>query len=255
MTEEQKERMAQQLYDRAAQELNDYITELKTQTPDQIIGRCYEVSVKQDMVLLLEEHDFPPQELEVLALLEHPLEIIYQDWLQRDDSHMNDLANTFEDYAVQRLREKAELHFSDPKVQRYALSHQDARAAGEICMYYANRDRDLRCLHAFEKGISDANANRTMRPFVQKWTEDYGHDRCKFVLGYSVQRADWDKRYSPKARQDAEKYDYHITKDHDPHGYLCTNAHPCLVNGAYELLMEQERGKQKQAPQKNEPER
>jgi len=255
MTEEQKERMAQQLYDRAAQELNDYITELKTQTPEQIIDRCYEVSVKQDMVMILEEHDFPPQELEVLAALEHPLEVIYQDWLARDDSRMEELTNTFEHHAVQKLQDRAEQLHADPKTPRYEGSYRDAVKNGEVCLFRASRSRDQACLKAFDKGISDANASQTMRPFIQKWTQDYGHDRCKFILGYSVQRADWDKRYSTKARHDAEKYDYHITKDHDPHGNLCTNAHPCLVNCAYELLMEQERGKQKQVPQKNEMER
>lgn len=255
MTEEQKERMAQQLYDRAANELNDYIADLKTQPPEQIIDRCYEVSVKQDMVMLLEEHDFPPQELEVLAALEHPLEVIYQDWLLRDDSRMEELTNTFEHHAVQKLQDQAELLHSDPKTPRYPSGYREAIEKGEVCLFRASRRRDEACLRAFDKGISDANASQTMRPFVQKWTQDYGHDRCKFILGYSVQRADWDKRYSQKARQDAEKYDYHITKDHDPHGNLCTNAHPCLVNYAYELLMEQERSKQKQVPQKNEMER
>lgn len=247
--------MAQQLYDRAANELNAYIADLKTQTPEQMIDRCYEVSVKQDMLMILEEHDFPPQELEVLAALEHPLEVIYQDWLQRDDSRMEDLANTFQHHAVQKLQDQAEQLHADPKTPRYEGSYRDAVQSGEVCLFRASRSRDQACLRAFDKGISDANASQTIRPFIQKWTKAFGHDRCKFILGYSVQRADWDKRYAPKARQDVAQYDYHITKDNDPHRDLCTNAHPCLVNGAYELLMDVERGKEPKKPQKNQPER
>ncbi|MDD4510629.1 MAG: DUF3849 domain-containing protein [Oscillospiraceae bacterium] len=252
---DRKGQLAQQLYDRASQELDAYIADLKTQPPERIIDRAYQLSTMQDMVMVLESSDIPANKLEVLAALEHPLEVLYDDWLNRDDSRMGELHRSMEDYAGQKLRDQAELLFSDPKVPRYAGTHEDAVRAGEVYQYYANRSRDLLCLHTFEQGVSDANANHAMRPFVQKWTEDYGHDRCKFVLGYTVQRADWDKRYSPKARQDAQKYDYDLTNNYNPYSSYGTNAHPCLVNCAYELLMEQERGKEKQAPQKNEQER
>ena len=255
MTEELKKQLSQRLYDRAIQELDAYIADLKTQPPERIIDRAYQLSTMQDMVMVLESSDIPANKLEVLAALEHPLEVLYDDWLRRDDSHMEDLHRSMEDYAGQKLRDRAELLFSDPTVPRYAKTHEDAIHAGEVYQYHANRNRDLLCLHAFEKGVSDANANHAMRPFIQKWTEDFGHDRCKFVLGYTVQRADWDKRYSPKARQDAQQYDYQTGEGYGPFSGYGTNAHPCLVNCAYELLMEQERGKQIKAPKKNEPER
>ena len=53
----------------------------------------------------------------------------------------------------------------------------------------------------------------------------------------------------------AAKTDYHITPEHDPLSEFHTNAHPCLVNYAYELLIEQERDKKKSAPKRDEPER
>jgi len=82
-----------------------------------------------------------------------------------------------------------------------------------------------------------------------------GHDRCKFLLGYTVQCADWDGRYSAASKREAAKTDYHITPEHDPFSEFHTNAHPCLVNYAYELLIEQERDKKKTAPKHDEPER
>lgn len=252
-----KEQLAQQLCDRASKELDTYIANLKMQPPERIIDQAYQLSTMQDMVmvLVLESREIPPNKLEILAALEHPLDVLYNDWLHRDDSRMNELANSMENFAAQKLRDQAALLFSNPKEPRYAGTHADAVHAGEVYQYYASRSRDLLCLEAFRQGVSDANYNHAMRPFIQKWTEDFGHARCKFVLGYTVQRADWDKRYSTKANQDAQQYEYHITKDHDPYSGYSTNAHPCLVNCAYELLMEQESGKQKQAPQKNEMER
>ena len=57
------------------------------------------------------------------------------------------------------------------------------------------------------------------------------------------------------AERAAAKTDYHITPEHDPLSEFHTNAHPCLVNYAYELLIEQERNKKKSAPKRDEPER
>ena len=255
MTDERKTELTTRLYETASHEFDVFLRSMKAQTTEYIIDHAYELSVKQDMVMLLEEHNFPPQELEILAALEHPLDVIYSDWLQRDDSRMEDLGNTFEHHAVQKLQAQAEQLHADPTTPRYPCEYRESAERGEVCLFRASRDRDMACLKAFDKGISDANANQAMRPFIQKWTAEYGHDRCKFILGYSVQRADWDKRYSEKARQDAARYDYRITKDRDPHLELSTNAHPCLVNYAYELLMEQEQSKQKPPRQKNEPER
>ena len=84
-----------------------------------------------------------------------------------------------------------------------------------------------------------------------------GRASCKFLLGYTVQRADWDGRYSAAAKREAAKFDYRITDpdQRDPFSVFHTNAHPCLVNYTFELLMEQERTKQKPAHQRDQPER
>mgnify|MGYP000227801855 CR=1 FL=1 len=46
-----------------------------------------------------------------------------------------------------------------------------------------------------------------------------------------------------------------ITDQRDPFSEFHTNAHPRLVNYAFELLMEQEHTKQKPAPRHDQPER
>lgn len=80
-----------------------------------------------------------------------------------------------------------------------------------------------------------------MKAFTQDWAERYGRDRCKFILGYTVQRADWDARYAPEAKRDAQQYDYLKSKDYDRFSEYGTNVHPCLVDSSYRILIGMER--------------
>ena len=168
---------------------------------------------------------------------------------------MEELRDSVQSYLDTRLQYRAEKLYADPSVSRYEGSYLEAREKGEVHLYRASRKRDRACINAFTENISDANEARRMREFVQEWTQKFGHDRCKFLLGYTVQRADWDGRYSAAAKRGAAKFDYRITDQRDPFSEFHTNAHPCLVNYAFELLMEQEHTKQKPAPRHDQPER
>lgn len=146
---------------------------------------------------------------------------------------MEELRDSVQSYLDTRLQHRAEKLYADPSVFRYEGSYSEAHEKGEVHLYRANRKRDRACIDAFTENISDANEARRMREFVQEWTQEFGHDCCKFLLGYTVQCADWDGRYSAASKREAAKTDYHITPEHDPFSEFHTNAHPCLVNYAY----------------------
>lgn len=249
------EKLSQQLYDKALNEMNVFLDDLKTKPPEEIIENAYKITVRQDLMMILESEDFSPYEIEVLANLDHPLQVLYEEWLPVEDRHMEELRDSVQSYLDTRLQHRAEKLYADPSVFRYEGSYSEAREKGEVHLYRANRKRDRACIDAFTENISDANEARRMREFVQEWTQEFGHDRCKFLLGYTVQCADWDGRYSATSKREAAKFDYRITDQRDPFSEFHTNAHPCLVNYAFELLMEQEHTKQKPAPRHDQPER
>ena len=249
------EERAQTLYDKALTELNTYLEDMKTKPPQEIINSAYQIVNKQDLLMILESAEFTPAELNVLNGLDHPLQVLYEEGLPVEDRHMEELRDSVQSYLDTRLQYRAEKLYADPSVPRYEGSYSEARENGEVHLYRANRKRDRACINAFTENISDANEARRMREFVQEWTQEFGHDRCKFLLGYTVQRVDWDGRYSAAAKREAAKFDYRITDQRDPFSEFHTNAHPCLVNYAFELLMEQEHTKQKPAPRHDQPER
>lgn len=251
----QEEILAEQLYDRAAQELKNYLEVMKTEPPEKIIDRAYEIAIKQNMVMLLETHDFTLPQLKVLTGIERPLQVIYESRLVQEDSMISELGAVFESYADHMLKAQSVRLYADPKTPRYEGLFREAREKHEEHLFRASRARDEACITSFSEGISEANEKRAVRQFVQDWTAQYGHERCKFVLGYTVQQAKWDERYSAVSKREAAKMDYCITPEHDLYAAYHTNAHPCLVNGAFELLIEQERMKQKPALRHDQPER
>ena len=98
----------------------------------------------------------------------------------------------------------------------YTGLYSEAQERGEVHLLRASRKQDGACMKAFEDGISEAHEKRVMREFVEQWTQAFRYDRCKFLLGYTVQRAAWDGRYSAASKRETGKFDYHITTKRDP---------------------------------------
>ena len=246
--------MNEQFFSKVFQEWNNYLSTFKT--PEAAIEQAQEIAVKKEMVQILEEHQFTPAQLGVLSELERPLQTLYESWYLKGNDLKDHLVATFESYANRILEEQAVELYADPKTPRYEYLFPEARARKELHLFRASRARDRACIQAFTEGIGEANADHNLLNFVQNWVKQFGHDRCKFLLGYTVQRADWDRRYSAVSKREAAKFDYHITPERDPYIDFQTNAHPCLVNYAFELLAEKERAQQKLNEKKRlEPER
>ena len=167
------EERAQMLYDKALTELNTYLEDMKTKPPQEIINSAYQIVNKQDLLMILESAEFTPAELNVLNELDHPLQVLYEEWLPVEDRHMDELRDSVQSYLDTRLQYRAEKLYADPSVFRYEGSYSEAREKGEVHLYRANRKRDRACIDAFTENISDANEARRMREFVQEWTQEF----------------------------------------------------------------------------------
>ena len=152
-------------------DLNTYLEDMKTKPPQEIINSAYQIVNKQDLLMILESAEFTPAELNVLNELEHPLQVLYEEWLPVEDRHMEELRDSVQSYLDTRLQLRAEKLYADPSVFRYEGSYSEAREKGEVHLYRANRKRDRACIDAFTENISDANEARRMREFGQEWTQ------------------------------------------------------------------------------------
>ena len=82
------EKLSEQLYDKALNEMNAVLDDLKTKPPEEIIENAYKITVRQDLMMILEFEEFTPYEIEVLAKLDHPLQVLYEQWVAADDHYM-----------------------------------------------------------------------------------------------------------------------------------------------------------------------
>lgn len=97
------------LYGKLAQEHDDFIDNLKTKTPEQIIEASYEKVIKEDLLSIFEYTDFSQTEAKALYKLDKPLDALYQEWLHNDMSYMDMLRDTVDnriESAVKELKAK-----------------------------------------------------------------------------------------------------------------------------------------------------
>ncbi len=241
---DKREALVQDLYEKAQMEHSRFLESFDEKSHSEIIQSAYQISTMDDLLMSLEEPDFltVPQ-LTYLAELSTPLSILYDHWLKIEDSSMEELRNCIEYYTEDHLVELAVKQTENPQTPRYDKTYTIARELGETAQYNASRKRDAICLQTFKDKVYDAYEGRAIAQFVEDWTSEFGKERCRFVLGYSVHAADYDGRYSKQSKRVANEIDY-SELDCDSYrssGYR-TNVHPCIINVAFECLIE---GKQK----------
>lgn len=97
------------LYDKMKAELDRFIAELKTRTPEQIIELAYELTIKEDLLSVFENTDFTQEEARALNNQKYPLDSLYQEWLSNDLTYMDQLRETVDDKiksAVKEMKDK-----------------------------------------------------------------------------------------------------------------------------------------------------
>ena len=97
------------LYDKMKSELDKFIAELKTKSPEQIIELAYELTIKEDLLSIFENTDFSQEKAKALYSQKYPLDSLYQEWLSNDLTYMDQLRETVDDKiksAVKEMKEK-----------------------------------------------------------------------------------------------------------------------------------------------------
>ena len=104
------EEMNNKLYRKLETEYTNFIENLKTLSPDEIISKSYEKVFKEDILLCFDERELSFKEAKALFSLEKPLDSMYHDWLEVDTSYMDELRDSTHDSikkAVEFMNEKS----------------------------------------------------------------------------------------------------------------------------------------------------
>lgn len=100
------------LYDKAVKEQDDYYAELKKMTPEQIVERCYETVMREDIFLTFEyecsEPKLADEQVKVLLDMKYPIANCYDEWQKSDVTYMDRILETIDTYSNELVKQDAE---------------------------------------------------------------------------------------------------------------------------------------------------
>lgn len=93
------ERIKTQLTDRLDENYNAFIDSLKKKSPDEILDAAYEKVFKEDIAYIMEPWDgITIPQMKTLLKMEDPLDALYRQWMETDETYIDTLINCMEQY-------------------------------------------------------------------------------------------------------------------------------------------------------------
>ena len=102
------------LYKKVFAEQEKYREWLLSQPPDEILNHCYEYTVREDIVLALEEFDLSNKQCKVLLKSPSPLADVFSDWENKETDYMDNIWQTVEE----RAKTEAQKHKKKEQQER-----------------------------------------------------------------------------------------------------------------------------------------
>ena len=253
------EEMLTALYEKFSAEQDNYRAWLLKQTPEEIIQHSYEYTVREDIVMMMEDAELSPQQAAALLWKGTTLSDIYKDFTKIETGYMDILRDTVENRANDILKE-AEALRSAPV---YPYPAEYARENDELDKYRLSRKASIACKEAIEQAISEHYANNSLdtAAAVKQVVDAFGFERTMYVLAVTVKHKDWDGRISQSNKQWAATMPVMEDKTDgsaDQNVFLVVDkAHPGLTDlfvreARKAQAREKEKAQQKPTPKKEE---
>lgn len=184
------EALQQSLYDKLSREQDKYRDWLKGQPPEEILHHSYEYTVREDILMSMEELTLSEAETRALLLSPSPMAILYDKFSDLETGYMDTIRDSIEDTAKDEAKKLREL-----PVYPYPADH--AREQGELDAYRASFRANVSCKDAIEAAIQDNyHDNRLDTAAVGQVAEQFGQERMLYVLAATVRHFDYDGRIS-----------------------------------------------------------
>ena len=190
------------LYEKASAEQAEYRNWLISQPPEEILNHTHEYTVREDIVMAMEDLEvigLTEKQLDMLLNLESPLADIYKDYTKIDTQQMDIVRGCIEDRASKELlHEQKKASLRNLPVYPYPASY--ARENGEIEKYRESYSANVACRDAIREAINEnhgADFRFDSRAAVKQVAEKFGYERLLHVCANTIQQKAWDARISP----------------------------------------------------------
>ena len=96
--QEYRQSLNQKLAERVERELADFREDILSKSPQEIYDAAYQIILKNDIAKCFSDADYSPQAAKALMKSPNLLQDIYEEWIEREDSHMDELRQTVADF-------------------------------------------------------------------------------------------------------------------------------------------------------------
>ena len=214
-----------------------------------LIAHTYEYTVREDIVMAMEELELTDAQAQALLESPSPLADVYRYFEKLETGHMDVIRDSIENRADDVCRAKEELRTTPvyPHSAAYAREHR------ELEQYRVSNNANLQCKESIEAAVREHFDGMYLSHDAAKGViETYGMERVSMVLSNTVQLQDWDGRYSRRNKEWAKT----IPND-NPETVRCgyaLNSHPAVLDGFIDLVREEQQRSRTQR-EKLEPSR
>lgn len=98
------EELNTRLYEKMAADQTQYLNWLLTLPPAELLRHAYEYSVREDIVMCMEELELPYKQAKALLRAKSPVADIYEKWQDRETGYMDQIRGTLESKANEIIR-------------------------------------------------------------------------------------------------------------------------------------------------------
>ncbi len=237
------------LYEKMSDEQDKFRDWLKSQPPEEILHHTYEYTVREDIVMAMEQLELTDAQAEALLESPSPLADVYRYFEKLETGYMDVIRDSIENRADDVCRAKEELRTTPV----YPHSAAYAREHGELEQYRASNNVNRQCKESIEAAVREHFDGMYLSHDAAKGViETYGMERVSMFLSNTVQLQDWDGRYSRRNKEWAKT----IPND-NPETVRCgyaLNSHPAVLDGFIDLVREEQQRSRTQR-EKLEPSR
>ena len=222
------------LYEKMFEEQEKYRGWLLTQPPEEILNHTYEYTVREDILMALENNDVSDEQATALLKSPSPLGDVFKEFESRETGYMDIVLDCITDRADQVLKaeEQRKTLLATP-VYKYPGSY--ARENNELELYRASHKANIACRDAIDAAIRDNyNDNRLSVNAVKQVVSEFGYDRTLYVLANTVREKEWDGRFDQRNKEWARTIpifeDQNGFGDNRNREFVVDRSHPGLVD-------------------------
>ncbi len=96
--QEYRQSLNQKLAEKVERELADFREDILSKSPQEVYDAAYQIILKNDIAECFSDVDYSPQAVKALMKSPNLLQDIYEEWIGREDSHMDKLRQTVADF-------------------------------------------------------------------------------------------------------------------------------------------------------------